>query len=74
MDLNSSEDDEDEPLPATGVARSSRTGSTRNGSDLVALPTRRDYSWGEQQALGPLQWRVGDRCRARYGARLHGPA
>jgi len=73
MDLNSSEDDEDEPLPETGVARSSRTGTTRNGSDLVALPTRRDYSWGGQQA-GPLQWRVGDRCRARYGARLHGPA
>ena len=72
MDLNSSEDDEDEPLPAAGlrVARSTRIGSTRMlGSDLVALPTPRHSSCRVQR-----QWRVGDRCRARYGTRLHGLA
>jgi hypothetical protein len=71
MDLNSSEDEEDEPLPTEGlrVARSTRTGSTHIGSDLVALPTPRHSSCTVQR-----QWRVGDRCRARYGARLHGPA
>ena len=79
MDLNSSED-EDEPLPVTRVtegvreARTTRTGSTHITSDLVALPNPRPRSECSSRLSSVRKWEVGDRVRARYGARLHGPA
>ena len=75
MDLNSSED-EDEPLPVTRVtegvrvARTTRTGSTHITSDLVALPNPRPRSECSSRLSSVRKWDV----RARYGARLHGPA
>eukprot|EP00964_Phaeocystis_antarctica_P111922 scaffold76180_cov69-Phaeocystis_antarctica.AAC.1 len=76
MDLNSSED-EDEPLPVTRVtegvrvARTTRTGSTHITSDLVALPNPRPRSECSSRLSSVRKREVGDRVRARYGARLH---